>query len=103
MSRFLCLLLLAGCSYWSPDNPIEEAVEAGIEQATGVDIDLSADDEKLQDIFMSFLVQNFSEASPQLLTNAINAWFTANPGATGISISFIQDSATYSALLLYSI
>lgn len=52
---------------------------------------------------MSFLVQNFSEASPQLLTNAINAWFTANPAAIGISISFVQDSATYSALLLYSI
>lgn len=42
----LALIFLAGCSYWTPDNPIEEAVEAGIEQATGVDIDLSADDEE---------------------------------------------------------
>lgn len=41
------LLLLTGCNYWAPDNAVEELVEQGIEQVTGLDIDLSADDEKL--------------------------------------------------------
>lgn len=43
----LFLLWLAGCSYWTPDNAVEELVEEGIEQVTGLDIDLTADDEKL--------------------------------------------------------
>ena len=36
---------LNGCSHFKPDNLIEEALEEGIEYATGLDVDLSADDE----------------------------------------------------------
>ena len=39
--------LISGCSHFYPDNPIEELAEEGIREVTGLDIDLSVDDEKL--------------------------------------------------------
>ena len=56
MSRAACiriiltlyaLCLSPGCSYFYPDNPVEEWIEDEIEDWTGLDIDLSADDEQL--------------------------------------------------------
>ena len=38
---------LTGCSHFPSDNPIEELIEEGLNDLTGVDVDLSADDEKL--------------------------------------------------------
>lgn len=52
MFRIMSFLLLAGiflsgCAYFPPDNPIEELIEKEIDNLTGLDIDLSADDEKI--------------------------------------------------------
>lgn len=44
--KYLLLFFLASCS-WYPDNPIEECLEQQIENVTGLDIDLTADDEEL--------------------------------------------------------
>ena len=38
-------ILIPGCSRLKPDGLVEEALEEGIEYATGLDVDLSADDE----------------------------------------------------------
>lgn len=48
MSRLQIVIycFLCACS-WYPDNPVEEAIESKIEDYTGLDIDLSADDEEL--------------------------------------------------------
>ena len=46
--RWLTLyLVLAGCTKLAPDNPVEEMVEEVIQEITGLDTDLSADDEKI--------------------------------------------------------
>lgn len=51
MKKLNCLLAvcfcLAGCSLFPPDNPVEELIEDEIKAVTGLDIDLSADDEKI--------------------------------------------------------
>lgn len=50
MRASICILimvsgiLIPGCSHFVNDGPIEEALEEGIEYATGLDIDLTSED-----------------------------------------------------------
>jgi len=37
-------ILIPGCSHFTHDNPVEELVEDLIEDATGLDIDLTSED-----------------------------------------------------------
>lgn len=37
---------LNGCSHFYPDNPVEELVEEGIKEVTGLDVDLTSTDGK---------------------------------------------------------